>query len=139
MIYRCKISCSKESLKEVRRFVKESLNNHGISEIDLASMVLAMDEMLANVIIHTHQCNISDIIELEIEVNNTNGVFFVIYDQHDIFDILKYEAPLLDDLVKSRRKGGMGLILVKKIMDNIEIGQESGKNFCRLFKRVEIH
>ena len=139
MIYKCKISCSKDSLKEVRSFVKSSLRNHGISDLDMASMVLAMDEMLANVIIHTHHCDISHIVELKIEINQPEGVFFVIYDRDKIFDLQQYEPPSLDEIVKTKRKGGMGLILVKKIMDTIEIGTESGLNYCRLFKKVELH
>ncbi len=33
-----------------------------------------------------------------------------------------------------KRKGGLGIILVKKIMDEIEFESENGTNTCRLIK-----
>lgn len=137
MIYSRNISCAKESLITARNFVKESLGKHAISDLDVASMVLAIDEVLANLIIHGHKCNKEDQILLEVEIKNSTTIIFKIYDEDEFFNIEDYEAPTLKEIIKAKRKGGMGLILVKKIMDRIEIGQESGKNCCRLYKKID--
>ena len=55
-----------------------------------------------------------------------------------IFDITKYEAPEIDEIIKTQRKGGIGLILVKKIMDDISFNKTAGKNCCRLYKKADV-
>jgi serine/threonine-protein kinase RsbW len=37
-------------------------------------------------------------------------------------------------VIKSKRKGGLGIILVKRIMDKIEFESIQNKNICRLYK-----
>lgn len=137
MKYNIQISCSKDSLKLVRQFVKDSLSGHGIDDVDMASMVLAMDEMCANLIIHSHHCNMDEYFEIEILVKEGDEVRFKILDDHEIFDIETYTSPSLNELVKTQRKGGIGLILVKKIMDKITIQRENGKNCCCLSKKLD--
>ncbi len=97
-----------------------------------------MDEVCANIIIHAHNCNPNDFINIEISFLK-EGVQFIIKDKGLGFDITKYEEPSIDDIVKTRRKGGVGLILVKRIMDNIEFTSKDGNNTCMLFKKVELH
>ncbi|TRX61250.1 ATP-binding protein [Fulvivirga sp. M361] len=138
MNYSYKIPCRKEKLRDIRGFVKEVLNKHSISEIDVSTLVLAIDEVCANLIIHGHGCNPKDSIELEIKVAGDLRVEFNIIDSVDMFDISAYKEPKIEDVVRKQRKGGIGLILVKRIMDDIQIIKESKKNICRLTKKVEL-
>ena len=118
--------------------MKEVLNKHSISEIDVSTLVLSIDEVCANLIIHGHGCNPKDSIELEIKVAGDLRVEFNIIDSVDMFDISAYKEPKIEDVVRKQRKGGIGLILVKRIMDDIQIIKESKKNICRLTKKVEL-
>ena len=112
---------------------------HGISEIDVSTLVLAIDEVCANLIIHGHACNPKDSIELEIKVARDVGLEFNIIDNIDMFDIAAYKEPDIEDIIKKQRKGGIGLILVKRIMDDIQIIRQPSKNICRLTKKIELH
>ncbi|UII22680.1 ATP-binding protein [Fulvivirga ligni] len=136
MKYCYKVPCQKEMLKDIRTFVKEVLNKNGLSEVDVSTLVLAIDEVCANLIIHSHQCNASDSIELEIKFTKNNEVVFSIIDKSEMFNINKYEEPCIDDIIKKRRKGGVGLILVKRIMDDIQITTDRKKHICRLSKKI---
>ena len=138
MSYNITIACKKENLKTLREFVSESLQNHGLSDVDINAMVLAIDEISANLIIHAHNNNPKDSFDLKIEILN-DGIEFKIFDDADVFDITKYEAPELSEIIRTKRKGGVGLILVKKIMDEITFEKKSGKNCCRLYKKTEVH
>jgi serine/threonine-protein kinase RsbW len=139
MKYSFKVPCKKEKLRDIRSFVKDVLDKHGLSEIDASTLVLAIDEVCANLIIHAHQCNGKESIELQILVEPNFGVVFDIIDKGEIFDIGEYEAPKLEDIIKKQRKGGLGLILVKKIMDDIQIIKEPTKNICRLTKKIVVN
>ena len=56
-----------------------------------------------------------------------------------MFDINSYEEPKIEDIIKRQRKGGIGLILVKRIMDDIQIVTKKDKHICRLVKHVELN
>lgn len=138
MKYCYKVPCKKEKLREIRGFVKEVLDKHGLSEIDVSTLVLAIDEVCANLIIHSHECNPKDSIELEIKFDKNQILTFSIIDSAEIFNINDYEEPSLEDIIKKQRKGGIGLILVKRIMDDIQILSKNKKYICRLTKKISL-
>lgn len=139
MKYCYKVPCKKEMLKEIRDFVKEVLDKHGLSEVDVSTLVLAIDEVCANLIIHSHSCNPKESIEIQIDVDKKKGLIFKIIDKAEIFNINEYKEPTLEDIIKKQRKGGIGLILVKKIMDDIQIYTEKKKHVCRLVKKISLN
>lgn len=136
MKYQYTVYCSKEKLRDIRRFVKSTLDKQGFSEIDVSTLVLAIDEVCANLIIHGHSCAANESFDIEIDVKGSHLVFDII-DTSDMFDINKYEEPSIEDIIKKQRKGGLGLMLVKRIMDDIEVITSTKKSICRLVKNVD--
>jgi serine/threonine-protein kinase RsbW len=53
-----------------------------------------------------------------------------------VFDINEFSTPAIDSIVHEKRKGGLGIRLVKSIMDKIEYQKSEGKTICRLVKSV---
>jgi len=104
-----------------------------LNDIERHQVTLAVEEVCANLIIHSHSCNPKEKIELEI-LKNRKGVIIEITDQGEAFNLLDYDAPELKQVMEEKRKGGLGIILVKKIMDGIEFESKNGKNICRLIK-----
>jgi serine/threonine-protein kinase RsbW len=136
MRYLLSIAYDKQHLASVRTFVREVLLTYKISEIQIYQLVLAIDEICANLIIHSQNCNEHRSFELEIEVIPDRQILFLLRDDGDAFDITKYCTPELEEIITAGRKGGMGLILVKRIMDNIEFSKEKNHNICRLVKNI---
>ena len=133
MKYRLNISCQTSALSELRLFVQNSLKDVSLDDIEKHQVTLAVEEVCANLIIHSHGCNPEDIIHLEIK-DFEDKLIFEISDQGKAFNILNYEAPDLKRVMIEKRKGGLGIILVRKIMDEIEFESENGTNTCRLIK-----
>lgn len=136
MNYIYKIGCSIENLKGVRDFIRLSLRNHGVIDLEVSEIVLALDEMCSNLMIHAHNCNPNEIFELHIQVEKDNPVVFEIIDDGRVFDINQFSEPALNNIIHEKRKGGLGIRLVKSIMDKIEYQNRGGKNVCRLTKAV---
>ena len=136
MIYSFNIPPSKDKLRQMRKFVTNVLQKHDVGELELNMMVLAVDEVCANIIIHGHHEDCNDDVKLVIEVIK-DGVWFEIRDKGTAFDMLKYNEPILGELVKNKQKGGMGIMLVKKIMDKIEFNASTSQNTLRLYKKVD--
>jgi len=133
-----KVGCSIQNLRGIRDFIRKALRTYGISEMDISQLVLAIDEMSSNLMIHAHQCNPNDLFELTVEVKN-NQVIFELIDEKNVFDINSFVEPALHDLITEKRKGGLGIRLVKSIMDAIEYQRRDGHNVCRLVKKINKH
>jgi len=136
MNYKQKVGCNIENLKGVRDFIRNTLKDHGVPDLQISELVLALDEMCSNLMIHSHQCNPDELFEINIILKKGEPVIFEIIDDGKTFDINQFSEPDLGNLVHEKRKGGLGIRLVKSIMDKIEYQKRSGKNVCRLIKKI---
>ena len=136
MMARIKIACSTENLKEVRKFVNSTLSELHISENEISMIVLAVDEICANRIIHSNKSNKNNQLEVEIS-DKLEGLLFNIKDTGDFYDNTTQEDPDINNLIKEKRKGGIGLMLVRRIMDSIEVKKEDPYTTYTLFKKLK--
>ena len=93
--------------------------------------------MCSNLIIHAHHCNPDDLFELNISVEKDQPIVFELIDDGTVFDINQFSTPAIDSIIHAKRKGGLGIRLVKSIMDKIEYQKEDNRNICRLTKTVQ--
>lgn len=130
---RLTIGCDKNELVKIRQFTSDMLEEFKVPDLQAHKLVLAVDEVCANLIIHANNCNPQSSIEFDIEFR-PKQIIFTFRDRGVGFDINEYESPSMEELVTSRRQGGLGLMLVKRIMDKIEFSTEKNHNICRLIK-----
>jgi serine/threonine-protein kinase RsbW len=133
MNHKLNLSCSTAALAELRSFLQQRLAVFKLSEVIRHQVTLAVEEVCANLIIHSHACNPKEEIHLEIKEWNKK-IIVEITDKGDAFNLLEYEVPDLSQVIEAKRKGGIGILLVKKIMDEIQFESKNGKNICRLIK-----
>ncbi|MEM9830134.1 MAG: ATP-binding protein [Bacteroidota bacterium] len=141
MSYRYKVSCCKDELQGVRDFVRNTLQNYTISDVEMHQLVLVVDEVCSNLMIHSHKCNPDHSLELKIQIGDDQGVTFEIYDSGKKgFNFKQYKEPCIKQIIKDRRKGGVGLLLVRRIMDQIDhdFHPKSRKNIYRLYKKLSV-
>ncbi len=135
-MHRFKTNCKRERLKEIRHFVAKVLTDIGLPEIDAHKVILAVDEVCANLIIHSNKSNPSEYLELSVEDHGKDGVLFEIIDYGIGFSYNNYKEPTLEEIIRKRKKGGLGIMLVKNIMDTVEFKNEGNKNICRMIKKI---
>ena len=135
MSHKLNLSCCTSALVELRSFLQLSLNAYGFSEVDRHQLILAVEEVCANLIIHSHACNPKELIFLEVK-KLKEKLTIEITDRGEAFNLLDYEVPDLKKVIEEKRKGGIGILLVKKIMDEIEFESKNWKNTCRLIKKI---
>ncbi len=140
MTHNIKVPCCKGELQTVRDFVQEQLEGYTLSDITVAQLVLAVDEVCSNLIIHSHNCDPNHSIELTIDVDAQNGITFEIRDRGKGFNFRKYKEPCIKEIIKTQRKGGVGLLLVRRIMDHLEydFNDQTQRNIYRLQKFVKV-
>lgn len=137
MINTFTIACSTENLIHIRAFVNESLKGIGLRTTDLNLIVLAIDEVCANLIIHSNDCDQRNRLSIFCDYNEkTFELRITIKDEGVVFDYDKYTEPELAKIIQDKRKGGVGLLLVRKIMDEMVYTANKEYNITRLVKRI---
>jgi serine/threonine-protein kinase RsbW len=136
MKFNLKVYCEKTRLKDIRVFITEKLKAYVHDDLEINQMVLAVDEICANLIIHSNYCNANETINLEVSVEK-DGVTFEISDEGEKFNINNYKEPSIQEVVKTKKKGGIGLMLVRRIMDKVEFVNKEHKNTCIMHKRFK--
>jgi serine/threonine-protein kinase RsbW len=137
MKFNISVPCEKSNLQRIRIFIIDVLKEQHLSDVEVHSMVLAVDEVCANLMIHSNNCSPDHSINVEVLVKPKNKIIFDIIDKGSGFDIRKYPEPDINEIIRSKKKGGVGLMLVKRIMDDIDFIHKEDYNIVRLTKNLQ--
>lgn len=129
------IYCSRDNLIEIRKFIADCLKDTSLSDIEVNALVLAVDEVCANVIIHSAECDNKKTLDVLVDLQKHKLIVEVI-DKGLGYDLRKHKMPELNEIIKEKRKGGVGLMLVQKIMDKIDFVPGNNGNIIRLIKHI---
>lgn len=131
------INCNLENLQKVRDFVRSQLTNYSFKPEEKNQIVLAIDEVCTNLIIHSNHNDDSKKITLSLNLIKTPKGLSIEFTEDGVpFNYENYSEPNLHHLKENEIRGGMGLILVRRIMDKIEYLRVENHNVCRLFKAL---
>lgn len=112
-----------DHLLEVREFVSDAARQFGFGEEDIANIVLAVDEACTNIIKHAYEYAPDK--KISIAIVRNNGTFEVkIQDSGRSFNPDALKAPDLKRNLSHHRRGGLGVYLMKKLMDKVEYNFE---------------
>lgn len=127
--------CTKDSLKNIREFLKINLSSRNIRDPEQNQIVVAVDEICSNSIIHANKENNCKCIDIYLKYLNEELIIEII-DKGIEYDATNFIEPTIQQLILEKQKGNMGLMLVKRMMDNIEFSRVGNKNICRMMKKV---
>ena len=122
-------------LERVNRFIEEIGNELGLSMELRMNMNLVMEEMVSNVIFYAYPKDVEGDIELEAEYDG-NELCFVLSDSGKEFDPTQKEDANPDINPTEREIGGMGIYIVKNIMDEVSYQRLEGKNLLTMRKNI---
>lgn len=122
-----------EQLRRIRDAVRECVKGCGCDSETAADIVLAVDEACQNIIRHAYGGDPDGAIALEIE-HRDDELVFLLRDFAPKIDPAQLKARDLGDV----RPGGLGIPLIRKLMDRADfIPPPSGSgNLLRMVKRI---
>lgn len=124
-----------EFLDEIRNFVGEEARRAGFDEKEIYSIQLATDEAASNVIEHAYQGIPDGEIDISCELQG-DALVIVLHDRGKSFDPGKVRQPDLKADLSKRRIGGLGLYLMRRLMDEVHFERAGGEgNFLTMVKR----
>lgn len=121
------IPASTEYLTRVRRFVSGYAGKAGFSEAEIEEIRLAVDEACTNVIKHAYKNDGTKTIQISLGLKE-NQLIISLLDSGSTFDPGTYSNPDLQDRVRKKKRGGMGIYLIRKFMDKVEYRQKGSQN-----------
>jgi serine/threonine-protein kinase RsbW len=121
------------AIREVTGGLEMAMKMYAFSDEDILDTQLAVEESLTNTILHGYRDQPGD---LTIHCRASHGLVEIqIEDSAPPFDPLSVpDADISADLDK-RRIGGLGVLLIRKVMDDIVYRYEDGKNILAMVKR----
>lgn len=134
-----KVPSSTENLAMIRDFVTSIGQQAGLGPADVANLELAVDEACANVIEHAYGRDTTKEVSVRATLDE-NAVQIEVIDTGKGFDPSSVEQLELDQLAAERKSGGLGMRLMKALMDEVHYEIVPGKkNELRMVKRLHKH
>jgi anti-anti-sigma factor len=128
------VDASLEHLAAISDFVVDQARAAGLDEHAVWEVQLAADEAVTNVIQHSYTQSKGSI---KLTTRHTGDLFTVsIYDRGKPFNPDDVPDPDLVSPLEERRTGGLGLYLMRKLMDQVDFRFEDGENILTMVKRI---
>jgi serine/threonine-protein kinase RsbW len=120
----------------VRDFVSDAARGFGFADDEIANIALAVDEACTNIIKHAY--NFASDKEINVVVKmNTPEFEILIADRGKHFEPDKVPHPEMKEYLSKYRRGGLGMFLMRKLMDKVEYRIQPSRNVVRLVKYLD--
>jgi anti-anti-sigma factor len=126
-----------EAMRDVVTLVEQFGADNALPQAVLNDVNVALDEALSNIIAHGYEAaSVGEIIvrldyvrdEVQVEVE----------DGGRAFDPLQVPAPDLTAPLRERKVGGLGVHLMRNLMDGLAYHRSGGKNHLRMIRKVPV-
>jgi len=123
------------SLDDIFGFITGALSGEGADEGTVFSIKLATEELFTNMV----KYNAGTGGEITIRINVDNGTLSVELIDYDVdpFDPATANESGVDEAIEDRRIGGLGLRLVRSVVDKISYEYKNRQMTVKLIKQLE--
>lgn len=120
-----------ENLPQWMQFIATCAREQGMPSKRIREIELALEEVLVNVCRYAYPEDIGDV-EVTCTVDAHQRFIIDIVDGGIPFDPLSLEAPDLTADLDSRQVGGLGVFLVRRLMDEVSYRREDDQNILQV-------
>lgn len=132
--YQLRIPSQADNLEIIRELVSRVATKVGFSEDDVNKIELAVDEACTNVIKHAYEKDSKKPIDIVIKIDYEK-LTVIITDRGKGFNPRRVRLPNMKEYLAEMRVGGLGIYLMKTLMDEVDFDIQPGKrNQVRMVK-----
>jgi serine/threonine-protein kinase RsbW len=133
---RLSVRADHEAARRVRDFVSRFAGGHRVCDDDRARMLVAAEELVTNLVKYGYR-DAAQPGSAEVTVRLDGDWFSIeIDDDGGPFDPFTQPEPDLDVPLEERRVGGLGLLLVKGLMERWRYRRQGNRNIAEVARRV---
>jgi serine/threonine-protein kinase RsbW len=107
----------------------------GMDDATASKVSIAVDEAVTNVILHAYHGDSEHWVEIEL-CFVTKALEIHIWHTGDGLAENEISLPDPREYIKHPRKGGLGLLLMSRFMDEVHFAESDGRSECCMIKRV---
>ncbi len=115
-----------DNLSKIREFIAATAKEVGFSSEEIENIILAVDEACTNIIKHAYKSVTDGEIEIKIKYHDKKLTIEII-DYGNSFDPEQVPEPDLQKYYNLHKVGGLGMYLMKALMDDVEYTSVPGK------------
>ena len=129
------IAAKTEKLGEVLEFLERHLHGVGCSMVIEQKLNIAVEEIFVNIASYAYQ-SITGTARINVRTRD-NVLTITFSDEGAPFNPVEKEDPDINLPASERSVGGLGIFLVKKIMDSMEYKYQDGRNILTVKKELK--
>lgn len=125
-----------QNIQKIIDFIDNALDEWGATVKTKYQIDVAADEILVNISHYAYAPNVGEVtVQLDLD-EATRMLSIVFTDAGMPFDPLQKPDPDVTLPKEQRQIGGLGIFIVKKIMDAVDYRREGGRNILTLHKQI---
>ncbi|TVQ02861.1 MAG: ATP-binding protein [Balneolaceae bacterium] len=124
-----------DELENVFQFLQQKENEYGCSDRQKMEIDLCVEEVFMNMV--RHNSSMDNKIEISVDKKGENKIIICLIDhEENPFDITKTDDLDLEDYVEKKKSGGLGIHLIKQLMDEISFEHQRGISKITMVKYI---
>ena len=130
------VEADRQNLLEVQSFIDEQLEEVGCPMLTQTAIDIAVEELFVNIANYAYNQD-KGVAVVQVSVHEeplSAEITFI--DNGKQYDPLAKPDPDTTLSVKERKKGGLGIFMVKKSMDSVTYEYKDGKNILTISKNL---
>ena len=131
------IEATRENLPKVISFVNEHLEAADCNVRTQIQIDIAVEELFINIASYAYYPEIGTAVVQVTVTDEPLSVEITFIDNGRQYDPLAKEDPDITLPINKRKKGGLGIFMVKNSMDDIHYEYADGKNILTIKKKLE--
>ncbi len=130
---RIAVSAAAAQLPALTDFLRAFCSAAGLAAAQVPSFELALEEVFMNIVLHGSPAD--GAVEVSLALDG-EALTLTVADDGPAFDPLSLPAPDVTATLAERPAGGLGVFLVRQMMDAVRYERLAGRNAVHVTKRV---
>lgn len=127
------VDAKKEELEHVLTFVDEYLESMEMSAKVMIKVDIAVEELFVNIASYAYEDEGGNV-TIMVDNRENGSVSITFIDNGKPYNPLEKEDPDITLPAEERQIGGLGILMVKKSMDDVQYEYKDGKNILTITK-----
>jgi serine/threonine-protein kinase RsbW len=129
-----RLLADERAARKVKLFLQRFCSQYQMPQTVKNAMALSLDEIISNIVVHGYRGRPGS---LSVALDYDRQTFsMIVEDRGQPFDPTRAKAPAGRGPLAMRRPGGLGLLFVKNLMDDITYRRAGATNRLKLVKRL---
>lgn len=130
-----RIEADVREIERLNRLVRQFGELHDVPSRTLYAVNLALDELVTNVVLYGFSDPSGQLVLVKL-VTAGNELVASVHDSGKPFNPLDVKPPDLNAPLEDRELGGLGVHLVRSLMDHVSYARENDQNVLTVRKKI---